>query len=426
MKNSVVLFAFFLSMVIFFEGNPACGAEAPFIELVESVPVETNLDLPEIRNADRVWLEMIGKAKKNIDIEQFYFASRPGEIMEKILNALADAGARGVKVRIITDEAFRKETSSSCAYLRGKPNIQWKWINVFKELKGIQHSKYFIVDGEELFLGSQNFDWRSLTHISEMGVHVRHHDCVRIACDLFELDWRLCDAKSLKEARGMIEAKKYRVPFTITDKNGESVEFCPIYSPPGFIPDKDLQDIPGIVSLIDSARKEVCLQVLTYCPVAKDGEFWPDLDIALRRAANRGVSVKLLFSNWATRTPSIDLLKSLSTHPNLAAGEPSNIHIRISTIPRWSKGFIPYARVQHSKFLIIDDQACWVGSSNWEKNYFYCCRNLGMIMRGPKISGDLKRVFLKSWKSLYARPLDITRKYIPPVVSGEKRAGEKD
>jgi phosphatidylserine/phosphatidylglycerophosphate/cardiolipin synthase-like enzyme len=346
--------------------------------------------------------------------------------MEKILNALADAGGRGVKVRIITDEAFRKETASSFAYLSGKPNIQWKWIKVFKELKGINHSKYFIIDGDELFLGSQNFDWRSLTHISEMGVHVRHHEGVKIACDLFELDWKLCGAVTMDEAQSLVEARKYRVPFTVTDKNGESVEFCPVYSPPGLIPDKDLQDIPEIISLIDSAKKEVDLQVLTYCPVSKDGEFWPDLDLALRRAADRGVTVKLLFSDWATREPSIDLLKSLSTHPNLTKGEPSNIHIRISTIPQWSKGFIPYARVQHSKFLIIDDRACWVGSSNWEKNYFYCCRNLGMIMRGPKISGELKNVFLKSWKSLYARPLDIRKKYIPPSVSGEKKPGEKD
>ena len=36
------------------------------IELVESIPVGTSLDVAELRNTAEVWLEMINKAGKNI------------------------------------------------------------------------------------------------------------------------------------------------------------------------------------------------------------------------------------------------------------------------------------------------------------------------------------------------------------------------
>ena len=60
-------------------------------ELVESIPEETVLDNPDIRNTHEVWLEMLNSAKYQIDIEQFYITSEKGEMLEDILDATISA-----------------------------------------------------------------------------------------------------------------------------------------------------------------------------------------------------------------------------------------------------------------------------------------------------------------------------------------------
>lgn len=44
---------------------------------------------------------------------------------------------------------------------------------------GVQHAKYF---------GSQNFDWRAIEHIQELGLRVRVPEVVQALGALFEYD----------------------------------------------------------------------------------------------------------------------------------------------------------------------------------------------------------------------------------------------
>ena len=55
------------------------------------------------------------------------------------------------------------------------------------------HAKYFVVDGEEAFVGSQNFDWRALEHIHEMGAHVRVPAFGRALAAVFLEDWDIAE-----------------------------------------------------------------------------------------------------------------------------------------------------------------------------------------------------------------------------------------
>ena len=80
----------------------SCGKESPFvkksvepdIELIENVPVETNLGDSTLKSAKDVWLEMISSARNNIDIEQYYILSKPGESMQTVLDSIIKAGER--------------------------------------------------------------------------------------------------------------------------------------------------------------------------------------------------------------------------------------------------------------------------------------------------------------------------------------------
>jgi len=78
---------------------PSINAPAPpvpNIEIVESIPLETSLDNPEIRNAREVWLEMIGRARTTLDLEQYYISDEPGKQLAGVLAAIS-GGSTGSK-----------------------------------------------------------------------------------------------------------------------------------------------------------------------------------------------------------------------------------------------------------------------------------------------------------------------------------------
>ncbi|MDD5766259.1 MAG: phospholipase D-like domain-containing protein, partial [Candidatus Marinimicrobia bacterium] len=95
-------------------------AQIPYenFEIVESIPVGTILDNPEIRNTTPVWKELIGSAKKTLDIEQFYISSQVGEPLDTILTAIIQAANRGVIVRIIADLNMSKTYPESLEKLK--------------------------------------------------------------------------------------------------------------------------------------------------------------------------------------------------------------------------------------------------------------------------------------------------------------------
>ncbi|HEE2957400.1 TPA: phospholipase, partial [Serratia marcescens] len=104
-------------------------------------------------------------------------------------------------------------------------------------------------------------------------------------------------------------------------------------------------------------------------------------------------------------------LKSLALVPN--------VQIKVVTIPPASSGFIPFARVIHSKLMTIDDEIAWVGTSNWTGGYLDNSRNLELVMHSAAMSGRLDKLYQQLWNSVYAEPLRLDYDYPPPKLGGE-------
>jgi phosphatidylserine/phosphatidylglycerophosphate/cardiolipin synthase-like enzyme len=297
------------------------------------------------------------------------------------------------------------------------------------------HAKYFIVDGDEAFVGSQNFDWRALDHIVEMGLHIRLPAYARALLDVFEHDWNrgyvvgtlapdatsrndadeddapasdvTVDDIAAAEAMGLID---HPSPIAFTSRSGDVVTLYPAFSPHGDIPNPADWDLPLIVETIDAAEDSVHVTLLSYKPVTRDSAYWPALENALRRAAARGAAVHMLVADWGKRAPGIDYLKSLQCVPG--------IEVRMVTIPEASSGFIPFARVTHAKYLTVDGRRFWLGTSNWEKSYFTTSRNVGVVADHPGITQELDRSFHRVWSSPYSYLVDPAATYEPPRISG--------
>ncbi|HOW27162.1 MAG TPA: phospholipase D-like domain-containing protein [Elusimicrobiota bacterium] len=395
-----ILPALLLSVVF----SRSLRAEEPaFIELVESVPVETTLDLENIRNTDVVWLDMIASATQTLNIGIFYLTSEPGEPLEAVLDGIRAAAERGVQVRLLIDSLLRKTYPEPLASLGLLKNINYREIN-FQEIGGgVMHAKYIIVDGKDVFLGSQNFDWRSIKHIQELGIRIKNEALAAQMTRLFERDWRAASFGRMGYTEETVV-----LPTTISlDMGDRVVPVTPVFSPKGYLPNANGWDEPVLRRLIDGAVSEVNVQVLTY---STKGRF-KELDDALQRAAKRGVKVRLLCSDWCKKPPKIDDLKILSLFPN--------IEVKMCTIPEYSAGFIPHARVSHCKYMTVDGKIVWIGSNNWEKDYFYKSRNAGVVVEDGLIAREAQSFFDNMWNSEYSYPVDVDTEYAPPKVGEE-------
>jgi len=75
------------------------------------------------------------------------------------------------------------------------------------------------------------------------------------------------------------------------------------------------------------------------------------------------------------------------------------------------QGDIPFARVNHNKYMVTDN-AAYVGTSNWSGDYFVNTGGVGLIINDTITEGgkqsfrsQLKEVFDRDWNSIYATPL---------------------
>ncbi|HEY3400054.1 MAG TPA: phospholipase D-like domain-containing protein [Geothrix sp.] len=368
-------------------------ATRPATELAQSIPVETDLADPTLPLAKDVWVDMIRRAKASVDAAEFYVTNRPGSALEPVLVELEKAGTRGVAVRFLFSSKMLNEDLASVARIRRIPGAQVRSFDLAGVSRGILHAKYFVVDGKEAFVGSQNFDWRALEQIHELGVRTTDARIVPQLSRLFAIDWAFAEGRKIPELPA-------QPPVTARP----AVEL--VASPP-FLTPRDIRPaIEALVELIGQAKQSVRVQLLTYSPIAGQDRFWPLLDNALRAAAVRGVKVHLMVSDWVLGGRALPHLKALSLIPNL--------EVRVVTIPEAKEGHIPYARTVHSKYLVVDDAHLALGTSNWEESYFTESRNVELIFRDSPLAAQAARIHDRLWNSRYAFALD-------PVKAYEKR-----
>ena len=383
-------------------GSPRGDVAA--LQLVESWPLETSLDDPSVADATDVWVAMISAATKTLDVEQFYAVSsdsHPG--MERVLAAIEQAVSRGVVVRIIVDKSFYKRMPEVPDRLGRIKGVQLRHLDLRALTGGVQHAKFFIVDGRDAFIGSQNFDWRSLAHIVELGVRVRLPAAVDALAAVFETDWRLAGGMPIAQARGSYAGAGKPIH---TRYGGAPATVSVVLSPKPLLLDGAAWNLAHLLAAIDGATRRIRVQLLSYSTRNYDKTTFVKLDAALERAAERGVSVQLMVADWNAKKGRIEALKRLQ--------ELSNVTVKMVTIPAHSSGFIPYARVTHSKLMTVDGRWSWLGTSNWSGGYFTQSRNVGLVVESRPFARDLDRHFERLWGQPYAEVVRPEREYVPP------------
>lgn len=381
----------------------AAPAPSP-VRLASTRPIGTALGDTTVPSAAATWVTMIREARERVDLSHFYLSRKSGEALDPVLDELGRAAARGVRVRLLLDAGMHRTYPQPADSLARVPGIAVRLVDYRRLTGGVQHAKYMVVDGRDAWIGSQNLDWRALSHIHELGARLALPEVARAFGDVFERDWVAADTTAAAPA----EVRPVRWPVRF-EQDGERGEAWVGASPVRTNPRSVLWDRDLLLERIHRAEREVCAMMLSY---ATSGYGLTDstLHRTLIAAAERGVRVRLIVSDWAIGGRGERDLRALAAVPG--------IEVRISSVPEWSGGYIPFARVEHCKTMVVDGTWTWIGTSNWDPSYFMNSRNLGVTLRHVPTAQRVRAIFERSWTAPSAIALGegVT---IPKRVHGE-------
>ncbi|XP_010265574.1 PREDICTED: phospholipase D Z-like [Nelumbo nucifera] len=98
-----------------------------------------------------------------------------------VYSAIESAADRNVSIRILQHSGVYPDyTNESSNLASGRPNVEAVTLLLDKWWgSGIVHAKVWISDHKDVYIGSANNDWKSLTQVKELGIYLA--DCPKIA-----------------------------------------------------------------------------------------------------------------------------------------------------------------------------------------------------------------------------------------------------
>ncbi len=127
-------------------------------------------------------INLIKNAEDSIEIEMYVFTSRD------VVDALVDAKARGVNIRIIIE---RSTISGSNKQIFDELAAKGFNVRYASKTYKLTHSKFMIIDNKSVLVGSHNFSNSALFKNREASVIIADHNTVSEFLSIFELDWAL-------------------------------------------------------------------------------------------------------------------------------------------------------------------------------------------------------------------------------------------
>ncbi|XP_060549728.1 5'-3' exonuclease PLD3 isoform X1 [Pantherophis guttatus] len=396
--------------------------------LVESIPEGVTYDDNSTFSPStfETWQSLLKNARSSVDIASFYWTLSNQDTHthdpsasqgEEILTELLHATSRGIALRIAVNPPSARMPSTDLQLLE-ESGAQIRQVDLPRLTRGVLHTKFWIVDQIHIYLGSANMDWRALTQVKELGAAV--YNCSCLAQDLgkmFEAYWALGLPNTTIPSPWPANYSTTYNKETPLDLELNGTEAAVYFSsaPPALCATGRTDDLQSLLSIIEGAQEFVYVSVMSYLPTMEFSHprrFWPAIDDHFRKVAyEKRVRLRLLVGCWRHSKPNMfPFLRSL------AALQDNRTHysleVRLFVVPaNETQGKIPYARVNHSKFMVTDKVA-YIGTSNWSGDYFLHTAGSALVV-AQNPAGDqatlreqLQRIFERDWNSRYSRELD--------------------
>ncbi|KAM5239863.1 5'-3' exonuclease PLD4 isoform 1-T1 [Hipposideros larvatus] len=398
--------------------------------LVESIPQDLRFAAgsPSAQPLAQAWLQLLDTARESIHMASFYWSltgpdigvnDSSSQLGESLLRKLQDLLDRNISLAVATSHPTLARNSTDLQVLATR-GAQVRHVPMGKLTRGVLHSKFWVVDGQHVYMGSANMDWRSLTQVKELGAII--YNCSRLARDLektFQTYWVLGAPKAVLPRHWPRNFSSHINRFQPLKARFAGVPTTAYFSasPPVLCPRGRTRDLGALLAVMAEARRFIYVSVMEYFPTtrfSRPARYWPVLDNALRAAAfSRGVQVRLLVSCGLNTDPSMfPYLRSLQALSNPKAGV--SVEVKVFIVPVGNHSNIPFSRVNHSKFMVTE-KAAYIGTSNWSEDYFSSTSGVGLVVSQRNsstqpavatVQEQLRRLFERDWSSRYAVGLD--------------------
>lgn len=308
-------------------------------------PLRPGTKVEIYQNGDEAYppmLQAIADAKVSVGLSSYIF--RADQWGSRFITALADARARGVDVRVLIDGVGGGWIASPAYHRLQRRGVKaarflhsiLPWRMPFVNLRS--HKKILLIDGTVGFTGGMNIADENVmaTKPKEpvQDIHFRvEGPVVSQLSEAFVQDWAFVTDEDLPE-------DKWSPPILVA---------------PGALarvidsgPDEDLEKVEfAVLQAIACARESVAVMTPYFLPDER-------LITALTLAAMRGVAVDLVIPGKSDHTL-VDWATRANIDPLLEEG------VRIWRSPQ------PF---HHSKMMIVDNEWCLIGSTNWDMRSF--------------------------------------------------------
>jgi phosphatidylserine/phosphatidylglycerophosphate/cardiolipin synthase-like enzyme len=358
--------------------------------------IEVEMDNAKAR---RWLLEAIAASRQRVHL-QLYMAL-DDDVGEPVEAALAEAGARGVTVRVVVDSLHGMEGSFGAhnpllERLGARPGVELRvsrpvtGIPSLEDLKQRDHRKVAVIDGALALLGGRNlsheyytgFDEVKLTSNSKwrqvpwLDAGARVEGPVVTALERSFLDaWTVAGGAS----------------YDIVEQPAAGSAAARVVVHHGL---RDAHSLEAYLALIETAKSHV--YTVNGFPLILE------IQHALLRAISRGVWVRALFGNltpthdgkpfggpWSTaRIAATDLVHSRIDALVAAGGEGYQFAIREQ--PAWSEGLGVVNPHVHAKVMSVDGRICSIGSANLDITAGYWENEVTLIVEDESITRALE------------------------------------
>ncbi|MEJ2747403.1 MAG: phospholipase D-like domain-containing protein [Anaerolineae bacterium] len=285
----------------------------------------------------------ISQAQLQVDVAAYDLDAEP------IVNALIDLEARGVTVRVVTDED-NADLSSIRRLRRGGISV------VEDKRTALMHDKFIVVDGRYVWMGSLNY--------TSNGVYCNNNNLVRF-------DSSRLAANYTAEMNEMYDDKSFGPDSPdATPKEQQTINGIQLEN--YFGPEKEIS--PIIARAVTSAQEEILFLAFSFTD-EQIGE-------AMLGRADAGVTLRGVFETVGSDTGSSyfpDMAQDEMTMPNIAVRTDGNPH------------------VMHHKVIIIDRETVIFGSFNFSDSANRRNDENIIIVHDPTFAGYFVEEFNAVW-----------------------------
>ncbi len=353
--------------------------------------VEIELDNTTAR---RWLLEAIAAARDRVHLQVYMAAD--DDIGKLVAGALAEAGSRGVVVRVMVDSLHGLEGSLGThnpllERLRVQPGVELRvlrpitGIPSLEDLKRRDHRKVAIVDGTLALLGGRNLSHEYYTGFDE--VQLTPESLWR------QVPWLDAGARVEGPAVAALErsfldtwVEAGGAPFGIETPAPAGPTPVRVVVHQGL---RDARTLEAYLALIDGARSQVT--TVNGFPMTLE------IQRALLRALERGVRVRSLVGSL---TPTHDGTAFRGPWSSARIAATTFVHSRVDAIvaaggegyqyvvapqPGWDRRVGAIRPHVHAKLVSVDGQICTVGSANLDMTAGYWESELMLVVEDPVV-----------------------------------------